>query len=101
MLNPIAPGPDTRGALLSGAETTMTRYLVKYRILPPGVGPDDYEPADLVLREEEFELSDPESAGPVAGKELRVGPPIHEIQAAVSARLADGELPIVLRCTLL
>lgn len=74
-----------------------TRYLVKYRILPPGLGPDDYEPADLPLREEEFDLSDPEPAGEVAGQMLHYGPHHHEVEAAVSQRLAEGERPIILR----
>jgi hypothetical protein len=78
----------------------MTRYLVRYRILPPGVGPDDYEPADLILREEEFDLSDPEQVTTVSGQDISTGPPRHEVEAAIAARLADGEQPIILRCTL-
>ncbi|MEU9661944.1 hypothetical protein [Streptomyces chartreusis] len=73
-----------------------SRYMVRYAILPPGVGPDDYESADLVHRKEEFELSDPESAGEVAGQELRYGPPHAEVEAAVQAKLAEGERPIIL-----
>ena len=75
-------------------------YLVLYAILPPGVGPDDYESADLVHRQETFELSDPEPAGEVAGQELRYGPPHHEVEAAVQAKLEEGERPIILGCTL-
>ncbi|MEV6614276.1 hypothetical protein AB0N31_10710 [Streptomyces sp. NPDC051051] len=74
-----------------------SRYLVRYRVLPPGAGPDDYEPADLPLREEEFELSDPEPAGEAGGQALRYGPHHHEVEAAVRERLADGESPLILR----
>jgi hypothetical protein len=77
-----------------------TRYLVKYAILPPGTGPDDYESADLVHREEPFDLTDPETAGD-AGTQLRLGPPESEIKAAVSAHLAEGERPIILRVRLI
>jgi hypothetical protein len=74
-----------------------TRYLVRYAILPPGVGPDDYESADLVHREETFDLSDPEPAGEVAGQNLRYGPHQSEVEAAVQAKLNEGERPIILR----
>jgi hypothetical protein len=73
-----------------------SRYTVRYAILPPGVGPDDYESADLVHREEVFELSDPEPAGLVAGKELRYGPEDAEVRTAVRGRLTEGEEPIIL-----
>ncbi|MDX3243682.1 hypothetical protein [Streptomyces sp. ME18-1-4] len=75
-----------------------TRYIVKYRILPAEAGPDDYEPGDLPLREEEFDLSDPEPAGTVAGQELRYGPHHHEVEAAVQQRLTDTEKPLIIRC---
>ncbi|MFJ6438553.1 hypothetical protein [Streptomyces sp. NPDC091416] len=29
----------------------MSEYMIRYSIIPPGVGPDDYEPADLEQRE--------------------------------------------------
>ncbi|WP_432159257.1 hypothetical protein [Streptomyces sp. bgisy153] len=74
-----------------------TSYRVTYRILPPGTGPDDYEPGDLQLREETLELSDPEPAGEAAGMQITYGPPIPEVQAAVRERLAAGEEPIILR----
>lgn len=74
-----------------------TAYRVKYAILPPGTGPDDYESADLVHRDEVFQLSDPEPAGDVAGQELRYGPHQSEVEAAVQAKLNEGERPIILR----
>jgi hypothetical protein len=74
-----------------------TAYRVRYAILPPGTGPDDYESADLVHREEVIELSDPEPAGEVAGQELRYGPHHSEVEAAVQAKLEAGERPIILR----
>lgn len=29
----------------------MTQYTIKFSVIPPGVGPDDYEPRDLEQRE--------------------------------------------------
>ncbi|WP_326659648.1 hypothetical protein [Streptomyces sp. NBC_00385] len=29
----------------------MSEYVIRYSIIPPGLGPDDYEPADLEQRE--------------------------------------------------
>ncbi|MET9088155.1 hypothetical protein ABZX77_40800 [Streptomyces sp. NPDC004237] len=78
----------------------MSTYRVKYAVLPPGVGPDDYESGDLEHRERDFELSDPESAGEVAGQDLRYGPGHAEITAAVQEVLERGERPIILRCDL-
>ncbi|MCZ4605004.1 hypothetical protein O3S80_14890 [Streptomyces sp. Lzd4kr] len=74
-----------------------TAYRVRYAILSPGTGPDDYESGDLVHREEVFELSDPEPAGEVAGQELRYGPHHAEVEAAVQAKLEKDERPIILR----
>ncbi|MEU9972360.1 hypothetical protein [Streptomyces sp. NPDC051014] len=73
-----------------------TSYRVRYAVLPPGVGPDDYESSQLEHRERVFELSDPEPAGPVAGQELRYGPGYPEVKAAVQAVLERGERPIIL-----
>lgn len=70
-----------------------TRYTVRYAILPPGTGPDDYESKDLVHKEEEFELPDPGLEHPKLG---RLGPTILEIRTAVSEKLAEGEEPIIL-----
>lgn len=98
MLTAPPRGPTPGARLLSGVEEhpMPTQYLVRYAILPPGTGPDDYESADLVHREETFELSDPEQAGEVAGQNLRYGPHRGEVQAAVRKRLAEGEEPIIL-----
>ncbi|MET8329536.1 hypothetical protein [Streptomyces sp. NPDC005181] len=32
--------------------------MIRYRVIPPGVGPDDYEPADLEARVELFAFPD-------------------------------------------
>lgn len=55
----------------------MTQYKILYSIIPPGVGPDDYEPADL---EQRHELVD------VPGDD----PDLGAIHDAVIARLAPG-----------
>ncbi|MFF9197352.1 hypothetical protein ACF09L_19300 [Streptomyces sp. NPDC014779] len=74
-----------------------TQYRITYRVLPSGVGPDDYEPADLEKRTELVELSDPEPAGEVAGQMLHYGPSHAEVKAALRGRLAPGEEPVVLK----
>ncbi|MFD5041948.1 hypothetical protein ACFWNI_33400 [Streptomyces sp. NPDC058377] len=55
----------------------MTQYKIRYSVIPPGVGPDDYEPADL---EQRHELVD------VPGED----PDLGTIHAAVVAGLAPG-----------
>jgi hypothetical protein len=67
----------------------MAEYRIRYKILPAGTGPDDYEPADLAGGELVLELSNPE--GPY-------GPHVDEVKKAVAAAvpLADGDEPIIL-----
>jgi hypothetical protein len=75
-----------------------TQYRVTYKILPAGVGPDDYESADLQDGEAIVELSDPEPTGLViGGKQQHYGPPRHEVAKAVivAANLAEGDEPII------
>lgn len=86
MLTLIAPGPDARGALLSGV---AVEYRVAYKVLPADVGPDDYESADLEKREDIVEL--PAPADP------RYGPAIPDVQAALRDMLDDGAEPIAIR----
>ncbi|MFH9430226.1 hypothetical protein ACH4JZ_18285 [Streptomyces sp. NPDC017615] len=74
-----------------------TPYRVQYAILPPGVGPDDYESADLVHREQVYMLSDPEPAGTVAGQSISYGPHIRDVEEAVTEDLAQGERPLIIR----
>lgn len=81
-----APGPDAGGALLSGVG--CMEYRVAYRVLPAGVGPDDYESADLEQREDVVELPAPEGA---------YGPAVHEVQAALRDMLDEGAEPIAIR----
>ncbi|WP_406420915.1 hypothetical protein [Streptomyces sp. NBC_00842] len=55
----------------------MSEYMIRYSIIPPGVGPDDYEPGDLEQREELVE---------VPGEE----PSVATIHATVQALLPPG-----------
>jgi hypothetical protein len=73
------------------------KYRVKYKILPAGVGPDDYEPADLEDGETLLELPDPEPAGFIGDHLISYGPHDHEVRQALASRLPDGATPIVLR----
>lgn len=85
MLTLIAPGPDAWGALLSGV---AVEYRVAYKIVPAGLGPDDYEPADLVRREDTIELPAPEDG---------YGPAIPDVKAALRDMLEGGAEPIAIR----
>ncbi|MGW1034993.1 hypothetical protein ACWD4Z_22755 [Streptomyces antibioticus] len=78
----------------------MARYLVKYLIIPPGVGPDDYESSDLEVREGEFEMPDPVTTT-LKGEPLRMGPPLGEIHAVVEDSLAEGAHAIIQRTDLI
>lgn len=74
----------------------MAKYRVQYKILPAGVGPDDYEPADLASGETVVELPDPEPAGVIiAGQESHYLPAMPAFEKAVAAHLADGAVPII------
>lgn len=69
----------------------MAVYEITYAIIPPGVGPDDYEPADLERRTEQFDLPDPEPAAvDSAGQVVQYGPPMPLIHQAIEERLGDG-----------
>lgn len=72
-------------------------YRVKYKILPAGVGPDDYEPADLEDGEALLELSGPEPAAFIGDHLISYGPHDHEVTRALAPHLPDGATPIVLR----
>ena len=81
----------------------MAQYRIRYKILPAGTGPDDYESADLDGGELVAELSDPEPTSLIIGGEpLRYGPHDHEVRQAVitAAGLKDGDEPIILGCDL-
>lgn len=76
----------------------MRAYEITYRILPAGVGPDDYDPGDLEQRVEQYDLSDPVPTGiEVAGEQQHYGPHKAEAERAIRARhnLEAGALPIV------
>ncbi|WP_432111172.1 hypothetical protein [Streptomyces sp. YPW6] len=73
-----------------------TTWEITYRVLPAGVGPDDYEPAELEERTDHFELSDPELASIDGdGYPLHYGPPYPEMKAAIRAFLGDGNEGII------
>lgn len=70
----------------------MALYEITYKVLPAGVGADDYEPADLEQRVERYELADPE---PGTG----YGPPQDLVQETVNRQL-NGAHAIILRTRL-
>jgi hypothetical protein len=72
-------------------------YRVTYRVLPPGAGPDDYEPAELEQRETVIDLDDPEPAGFIGNQLISYGPQHHDVEQAIAAQLPDGTRPIILR----
>lgn len=69
----------------------MALYEITYAIIPPGIGPDDYEPADLERRTEQFELPDPELAGIEADGQPRFyGPPMPLVHQVIEEHLGNG-----------
>lgn len=74
-----------------------SRYRVQYKIIPPGVGPDDYESADLEGGEAVVELSDPEPAFFLGNHLHSYGPPTPEVKQAVTEhlQLPEGAEPII------
>jgi len=62
-------------------------YRVAYKVLPAGVGPDDYEPADLQQREDVVDLPAPGDG---------YGPHIGDVKDALRDML-DGAEPIAIR----
>ncbi|MEW2635274.1 hypothetical protein AB0903_27420 [Streptomyces sp. NPDC048389] len=75
----------------------MQTYEITYRVLPAGVGPDDYEPADLEQRTGQFQLPDPgpEDHCEVNGQQHTYGPSVPALQAEVAKTLQPGETPII------
>lgn len=73
----------------------MAQYRVRYKILPAGTGPDDYEPADLAGGELTIELPDP---APEREGGIAYGPHVNEVKKAVTlaAQLKPGDEPIIL-----
>lgn len=90
-------GPNPSGASsVREWKKPMAKYHVQYKILPAGVGPDDYESADLENGETVVELPDPEPTGvAIAGEEISYLPPMPMFHRAVAAQLADGAQPII------
>lgn len=85
MLTAPPRGPTPGARLLSGAEV---EYRVTYLVLPAGVGPDDYESADLERREDIVDLPDPGNG---------YGPAMPDVQDALSDMLPDGARPIAVK----
>lgn len=70
----------------------MALYEITYAIIPPGVGPDDYEPHELERRTEKFELPEPEAIEGfiVAGVQQHYGPPMPLVHQVIEEHLGDG-----------
>lgn len=85
------------GALLSGAgePAIASQYRVKYKVIPPGVGPDDYESADLEDGETVLELPDPEPAFFLGNHLHSYGPPRSDVIRALAPHLPEGACPII------
>ncbi|MFE2021287.1 hypothetical protein ACFW9O_24895 [Streptomyces sp. NPDC059499] len=62
----------------------MSELKIRYSIIPPGVGPDDYESADLEQRDEVVTIP---------GEE----PTLETIHATLKARLATGSGVAILK----
>jgi hypothetical protein len=71
----------------------MAEYRVRYKILPAGTGPDDYEPADLTGGEIVVELTDPKPDNGTV-----YGPHVDDVKKAVTsaAELKPGDEPVIL-----
>ena len=70
-------------------------YRVTYKVIPAGVGPDDYESADLDDGETVLELSDPEPAFFLGNDLHSYGPHRADVTRALAAHLPDGAHPII------
>ena len=88
----LRAGTDIRNGPAATTITGMTLYEITYAIIPPGVGPDDYEPADLERHTGRFELEDPEAVEGfvVNGEQHHVGPPMTDVHRAIKATLPEG-----------
>lgn len=72
-----------------------SEYRITYKIIPAGVGPDDYESADLDDGEAVVELSDPEPAFFLGNHLHSYGPHRTQVARALAAHLPDGAEPII------
>lgn len=72
-----------------------SQYRVKYKVIPPGVGPDDYESAGLEDGEIVLELADPEPAFFLGNDLHSYGPHHADVTRALAAHLPDGAHPII------
>lgn len=63
-------------------------HRVRYWVLPAGVGPDDYETADLERREDIIDLPVPEDG---------LGPHMRDVEDALTDMLPTGARPIAIR----
>lgn len=83
----IAPGSRHLGAPYCACRGGAVEYRVTYKILPAGVGPDDYESADLEERVDIVDL--PQPADPT------YGPAIPEVQTALRDMLDMDAHPVI------
>ena len=75
----------------------MRTYEITYRVIPAGVGPDDYEPDQLEERTGSYQFPDP---GPddhyeLDGQQRAYGPSYAAMQAVIGKDLQDGEHAII------
>lgn len=97
MLDTSPPGPEPSGApyFLSGGSAVASQYRVTYKIIPPGVGPDDYESADLDDGETVVELADPDPAFFLGNHLHSYGPHRADVARALAPHLPEGACPII------
>ncbi|MBM9621043.1 hypothetical protein ACFQ60_22290 [Streptomyces zhihengii] len=80
----------------------MRTYDITFRVLPAGVGPDDYEPADLEERTERCTFPDPgpDDTYELNGETREYGPHHAHQVSAIKATLDEGQEPLIIRTRL-
>jgi hypothetical protein len=97
----VRPEAGVRLVTAWNYDPAMALYEITYLIIPPGVGPDDYEPADLEKRTDTLELPDPESAGTLPnGVPITYGPARPLVKARITEQLPVGTNVAILRVDL-
>lgn len=90
---------------MSGPGATIRRmrsYEITYKVLPAGVGPDDYEPGDLEERTARYTFPAPgiDDVYELGGELREYGPQHADQVAAVRADLDEGQEPLIIRIRL-
>ncbi|MGW2580850.1 hypothetical protein ACWCYZ_05835 [Streptomyces virginiae] len=97
----MRPEVGIRPAVVWNYDPAMALYEITYLIIPPGVGPDDYEPADLEKRTDTLDLQDPEPAGTLPnGVPISYGPAMPLVKARITEQLPAGTNVAILRVDL-